>query len=290
MDDQWMTVGRWLRSSWWASGEREQPRSERRVCGRTACGASTAGPFDLFCAGGTTSHLVIGDGDVRAQAIAVWTLRAACGALVLIAAAANSPVALYVGAGILGLLGLALPLREFRIAGVVAPTLWVGALACATSARQGAIDAQTGEAIALAVVGIVAMALVAAVALRDASGQMVEKAGAGASIRGVALVLVFAVVTGVAGMVCALGVGRFGSTAQAGLLIASVTGLGAVLCGSVISGFLAVSITSIIGDRRPQARDALMPPGYLFPSGAGHLLTRALLIVCSGPFSVQCFV
>jgi hypothetical protein len=275
MGGQWVAAEYWVGSSWWARAEQEPPRRRVRACTRDGCASSTEGPFDLFCGktGSGISHLVVGDGDLRLQMVAVWALRALCGALVLIAASSGSPVALYVGAGVVGLLVLVLPLREFRIAGVVAPVLWVVALGCAAAAREGSIGATAGEAILLVVAGVLGLALVLAVALHsDAGGPSPEERDSdgpqarvadddrldGLALRGVAAALALAAVIGLTCAAGALGLGDLGPAVQRVLLTVCAAALGSAICGSVIAGLLW-------GVPRVEYRRAYRRPGPFAP-------------------------
>lgn len=280
----------WISSAWWAGGGVESPEPARWRCGRQDCANYSVGALDLFCApaettGSDTAHLLAFSGSPRVQTAALYALRALFGALALIAAAAGSSVPLDLAAALAGLLALALPLRGFRRARVVAPLLWLGAVAWAIAAREDAINSNVSELIVLGICAVALLALVAALALLGRRDQDL-------GTQAVSLALVFALACGLLWLALTFGLGQLDPAVTTITLLLCVGTLGGALASAVLAGLVrGVRVVKHHREFRPprrltapQLRAPATPPSpatkgfaaqtlYVFSRGAARVAT-----------------
>lgn len=214
----------------------EQPRAHLDRCGRDGCGNEVAGPFELFCRssdGSGTLHLLPLADDRRSQTIAIYTLRAVYALLPLLAASTHSPIPLYVGAGIAGLLMLAVPLRRFAVAGLLAPVLWICAIGLAISIKEGLIGAAAVGDFELGLVLFVAATLLLAVLThRDAEGN------ADLALLSVSSGLTLVLASAALCVAFALGFGGLPEAAPHMMLIGCISAAGGTCTTAIIAGLV----------------------------------------------------
>jgi hypothetical protein len=223
----------WISSAWWAHGGNESPQLPHWQCERQGCTNTSDGPLDLFChptdtANGATAHLLVLSGNPRVQTGLLYALRALLGGLALIASASASSVPLDVGAILIGLLFLVLPLRGFPRARVVAPILWLCATTCAVAAQARAPDSTTIELTVLAVGAMAALALVVALWVLGEDRNL--------GTRAVSLALVIALTSGLFCLALAFGLGQFDPAVTTIALLLCLAMLGGALASAVLAG------------------------------------------------------
>jgi hypothetical protein len=222
--------------------------------------------------GGGALHLLPLAGDRRMQTIAVYVLRAVFAPLPLLAASSRSAIPLYVGAVIAGLLILALPLRRFAVAGVLAPMLWICAIGLAASIREGQLDAAATGDLELALVALTLAALLGTVFMRRAPDGSKDL-----SLRGISTGLAFVLASGALCVAFALGFADVTKTASHLLLIACISAAGGVCTTAIIAG-LVRGVRSVKHGRsftkpRPLTRKSMPNPPR---TGAPDMLSRLL--------------
>jgi cbb3-type cytochrome oxidase subunit 3 len=264
----------WVR--WLTSARAEQPPFSK-TCGHHGCTNAVSGPFDLFCAptdGGGALHLLPLVGQKTAQTISVYALRSIFALLPLLAATSHSAIPLYVGACIAGVLILALPLRSFAVAGVLAPVLWICAIGVAASIREGQLDAAATNDVELTLVVLTLAVLLGTVFMRRG-----PEGDRDLTLCGISTGLAVVLVTGALCIAFTLGFANVTKTVPHILLIACISAAGGVFTTAVIAS-LVRGVRSVKHMRRFTRPGQLEPKPFRQPipprAGAQDVLSRLL--------------